>query len=239
MYMNYNFRVNQLKDDISRKIHSTSLNKIQGVNQAIREGAINMLAQIDPPETQVEFSLVSELYREGTDIYIASVPDDVKQDKVVAIKPESVDELFISDKPTHVPYTDFILNRDRNTFTIQYRDGEKYILYFKLRDDDYKLVYHTVAIFIEEDDSGAETVYTRHIEPNSDDNFVGLEAETYNILLYETLRNLAQQTQGEDSGFDINFFEAQLFGAGNKGGLYRQYKSRYRSNAKKRVAKYY
>lgn len=235
--MIYQFRVNKLKDDISRKVHSTSLDKIKGINPAIREGAINMLSQIDPPETQIEILLDSEQYRD--DIYIASIPEDAKQDKITTIKPASVQNLFVSDKATYVPYVDFILNRDRNTFTIQYINGEKKILYFKLRDDNYKLVYYTSQIFIEEDDSGEETVYTRHIEPTSDDDIIGLEAEAYNILLYETLRNLAQQTQGEDSGFDITFFESELFGTGNKGGLYRQYKSRYRSNAKRRVARYY
>jgi len=225
------FTVQKLKDDISRKIHSQSLAKIQGDYSVIGEAAGNLLARLDPPETEIKYTIASEtVFRE--DIRRTKLPDDLKQDKVISVLPSDADELFIGDKPKYIPYESFVLNRHRNTFTIQYDGVDRYLLYFKIRDVDYDVSYLSDSIFIN-DPAG------RVNEPLSDNDEIALNREAYNILLYETLHGLGQQTQGEDAAFDVSFFYQKLYGSPLEVGLYTQYKSRYRSPSKKRVSKYY
>lgn len=233
--MIFKFRVNQLKDDISRKIHSQSLDRIKGVESAIREGAINLLNEINPPETKRHFVLDNTIDL-GGGFFSSEVPYDVKQDRIIALEPADFNKSWSGYKPNYVSYTDFRKNKDRNTFSITVSDGVKSILYYKSEPtDDYELVYYSDCIFVKDDDG--RLIYK--IEPINDDDWVALEPSTYNILLYEILRQLAQQTQGSDAGFDVAFFEGELFGTKSKQGLYRQYKSRYHSEATRKKTRYY
>ena len=66
----------------------------------------------------------------------------------------------------------------------------------------------------------------------SDDDTVVLDNDAINILLLEDLIEAAQQVEGQDSTFDINYARMELET------LYRRYKAEYPSQAKKAVALY-
>lgn len=60
--------------------------------------------------------------------------------------------------------------------------------------------------------------------PTADTDTINLDTSSYNILLYETARMLAQELQGEDSVFDANYFAGELYGTATKQGLIPRYK---------------
>ncbi len=66
----------------------------------------------------------------------------------------------------------------------------------------------------------------------SDDDTVVLDSDAINILLLEDLINAAQQAEGSDSTFDINYAKAELEV------LYNQYKKEYPSQSKKPITYY-
>lgn len=66
----------------------------------------------------------------------------------------------------------------------------------------------------------------------SDDDIVVLDSDAINILLLEDLIAAAQQAEGSDSTFDINYAKAELEV------LYNQYKKEYPSQSKKPITYY-
>jgi len=77
-------------------------------------------------------------------------------------------------------------------------------------------------------------------EQNNDTDLINLDTDSYNILTYECAFLSAQQLQGQDSSFDVNFFREELYGAGEgKPGLYKLYKRSNPSEAEKFQARYY
>lgn len=66
----------------------------------------------------------------------------------------------------------------------------------------------------------------------SDDDVVVLDSDAINILLLEDLIAGAQQAEGSDSNFDINYAKVELEA------LYNQYKKEYPSQAKKPITYY-
>ena len=69
-------------------------------------------------------------------------------------------------------------------------------------------------------------------KPTSDDDTVLLDNDAIQIWLLETLIACAQQIEGVDSGFDINWAERELYGSGDKPGLYKKYRVEYPSMSK-------
>lgn len=63
--------------------------------------------------------------------------------------------------------------------------------------------------------------------PTSDEDLINLDEDSFPIFLYECLIEMAQQAQGSDSGFDVNFARIKLFGDGKNLGLYDLYQMRY------------
>jgi hypothetical protein len=78
----------------------------------------------------------------------------------------------------------------------------------------------------------------------SDDDIVVLNNDAIQIFLLEGLKNVAQQVEGEDSSFDINYANKELYGdasspdSAGRLGLYARYRSEYPSQAKKAVTSY-
>lgn len=66
----------------------------------------------------------------------------------------------------------------------------------------------------------------------SDDDVVVLDNDAIQILLLEDLKAAAQQVEGTDSAFDINYANSELET------LYRRYKSEYPSQSKKAITTY-
>lgn len=103
------------------------------------------------------------------------------------------------------------------------------ILFSIGRNFDFK--YYTKYIF----QNSAGTLLSR---PSSDDDNVLLDNDCIQIWLLETLIACAQQAEGVDSGFDINWAEGQLYGVGNKPGLYDKYRHEFPSESKKSIGYY-
>ena len=86
--------------------------------------------------------------------------------------------------------------------------------------------------------NSAGTLITRTA---SDDDTVILGSDSINIYLFESLKAIAQQIEGEDSSFDINFANRELYGDPNalsregREGLYARYKAEHPTEAKKAV----
>lgn len=103
------------------------------------------------------------------------------------------------------------------------------ILFSIGRNFDFK--YYSKYIF----KNSAGTLLSK---PASDDDNVLLDNDAIQIWLLETLIACAQQVEGADSGFDINWAERELYGEGNKPGLYNKYKKEYPSESKKSIGYY-
>ena len=82
-------------------------------------------------------------------------------------------------------------------------------------------------------------------QPTVDTDSIMLDEIGFNIFVYECLMAMAQQMEGEDSGFDIQFAITALNGNPSSGdpalrvGLYARYRTEYPSMAKRTVQKYY
>lgn len=77
-------------------------------------------------------------------------------------------------------------------------------------------------------------------ETTSDDSdIINLDTESYNIFLFEVAEMLAQQIQGSDSTFDVNYFSKKLHGDNREKGLYRIYRDEHPSRRIKMQGEYY
>lgn len=73
--------------------------------------------------------------------------------------------------------------------------------------------------------------------PTSDDDYVILDQEALNIFLLEAHILCAQQSEGTDSTFDINWARNELYDP--RTGLYALYKGNYQSQKMKETTRYY
>ncbi len=67
----------------------------------------------------------------------------------------------------------------------------------------YELVYYSKYLFRD----GTTGAWKE--SPTDDGDIVNLDTDSYNVLLYETALLVAQELQGEDSAFDVKFWERQ------------------------------
>ena len=114
------------KSDLIRKLHGTSLNKLQDVNALIGEGARNLLARIDPQETVRVTPTENALF---DDQYLYTAPSNLKGDKIIDIAPA---DRQVSQNYTKVMIEEFSRNKQPKDFNILYRNGVKFI---RLNDD--------------------------------------------------------------------------------------------------------
>ena len=81
--------------------------------------------------------------------------------------------------------------------------------------------------------------------PTVDTDSICLDELGFNIFAYECLMAMSQQTEGEDSGFDIQFAITALNGNPSSAdpalryGLYSRYRTEYPSQSKRTVQTYY
>jgi len=189
------YTIAKLKDDIQRKTHGTSLNKIQDIDGLINEASRNFLADVDPAETIRIEELATNL---ETDVYDYVLPVDLKGNKIIDIRP--AEDRGIADKFSQTYSEAFDLRKSDGTFNIEYNSGVKTIRIAKtiLASSDqnpFSVVYYSKYIF--RDSSG-----TWKEEQDDDTDIVNLDTDSYNLLLDKCMMIVAVQIAGIDSSYD-------------------------------------
>ncbi len=117
------YTIENLKDDLSRKLHGTSLSKIQGPLDLIYEAGRNVLQDCDPIETKRKAQIANALY---DNVYDYTSPTDLKGNKIIDIR-RQVNRLQ-SDNFSQNFNENFDLKKEltNNNFTIESRDSTKF-----------------------------------------------------------------------------------------------------------------
>ena len=116
------YTIAKIKNDIQRKIHGTSLNKIQDIDGVINEAARDVLADVDPAETIRISQITNALYNK---VFDYQLPSDLKGNKVIDIRPQV--NRTLNDNFSQTYSEAFDLAKENNTFNIQYNSGVKSI----------------------------------------------------------------------------------------------------------------
>ena len=77
------YTIINLKDDLSRKLHGTSLAKVQGILDLIFEAGRTVLQDTDPLETKRNAQIANALY---DDVFDYAAPTDLKGNKIIDIR---------------------------------------------------------------------------------------------------------------------------------------------------------
>ena len=116
------YTIANLKDDLERKLHGTTLNKLQDPYALIAEAARNVLLKIDPQETKRVTQIENALY---DDVYRYPLPDDIKGKKVLDLRPQVNRKK--GDNFSQVYNEEFDTYKTNNDFTIEFDDAVKSI----------------------------------------------------------------------------------------------------------------
>lgn len=111
-----------LKSDLVRKLHGTTLSKVQSVNDVIAEAGRNVLTHIDPQETIKVATIENALF---DDVFSYTAPSDLKGDKIIDLQPQV--NRSLNQNYTKKFIADFSRNKDRKTFNILYKNGTKFL----------------------------------------------------------------------------------------------------------------
>lgn len=114
--------VASLKSDLIRKLHGTSLSKIESIYELFAESARNVISRIDPQETIRVATIENALF---DDVYSYTLPSDVKGDKIIDLQPQT--GRVSSQKYTKVLIEQFSRNKNRKEFNVIYKNGTKFL----------------------------------------------------------------------------------------------------------------
>lgn len=226
MYMK---SVSQLKNEVARKIHGRSLNRIANINSVIQEAADRMLLKIDPEGTIVTTTITPTSTK-----YSTTAPSDLKAKKIVDIINSSSTD--ITDNFRQVDYSEHIRTNEHQTFSIYTENGTKKIRITSDETPTYTVSYYSDSLFLD-----ASDLSTRYSEIQTDENLITLDTQAYQILLYEVAWTLANDLQDDDTTNDKENYEKMLYGDGTSKnpGLYAEYGSENKSRQKKPLKYYY
>lgn len=113
--------VSSLKSDLIRKLHGTSLSKLEGVYELIGEGGRNLIARIDPQETVRYTTIENALF---DDVYSYTCPSDLKGDKIIDLGPQAGRTMSQNYHKTMIE--EFTRKKDRKALNILYKNGTKF-----------------------------------------------------------------------------------------------------------------
>jgi len=118
------YSVGTLKADITRKLHGTTLSKVQDVDGLLDEAARNVLIRLDPHETRRISQLDTPLY---DNVYRYTSPVDLKGNRIIDIRPQ-VDRRQ-SDNFTQTYGEAFDINKSDadNLFTVAMDSSIKFL----------------------------------------------------------------------------------------------------------------
>ena len=114
--------VASFKSDLIRKLHGTSLSKVQSVNDTIAEAGRNVLSRLDPQETIRIQTIENALF---DDVHSYTVPSDLKGDKVIDLQPQT--GRVKAQNFTKVMIEEFSRNKNLRDFNILYKNGTKFL----------------------------------------------------------------------------------------------------------------
>jgi len=108
----------QFETDLSRKLHGTNLNKVEGKFSLYDEAARAVLNDIDFYETKRTAQIANAIY---TDVYDYALPTDLKGNKIFDIRPQV--KRGIEDYPQQVYNLNFDRFKEGQNFTIKDNSG--------------------------------------------------------------------------------------------------------------------
>lgn len=114
--------VASLKSDLVRKLHGTTLSKVQGVYDVIAEAGRNVLAEIDPQETIRVVTIENALF---DDVHSYTCPSDMKGDRFIDLQPQ-VNRTFGQNYTKNL-IADFNRKKTQKTVNILYKNGTKFL----------------------------------------------------------------------------------------------------------------
>ena len=110
------------KSDLIRKLHGTTLSKVESVNDVIAEAGRNTITRLDPQETIRVATIENALF---DDVYSYTTPSDLKGDKVIDIRPQV--NRVKSQNYTKVLIEEFSRNKNLRDMNIMYKNGTKFL----------------------------------------------------------------------------------------------------------------
>lgn len=114
------YLISDIKSDLQRKLHGTSLAKLSDVNSLIWEASKEMIARIDPAEMIRIANIENAIY---DSVFDYTAPTDLKGNKIIDIRPQV--NRTLNDNFTNTGLEEFDLNKTNNTFTVQYNTAVK------------------------------------------------------------------------------------------------------------------
>lgn len=116
-----------LKADVTRKLHGTSLSEVLSFESVAGEAARNVLARINPNETIRTATIDNAVF---DDVTRYAAPSDIKGDKVIDVYPQ-VNRMG-ADNFTRVFPESFDREATQNTLSVENRNGLKFL---RLREE--------------------------------------------------------------------------------------------------------
>lgn len=196
--------VASLKSDLIRKLHGTTLSKIQSPNDVIGEAARNVLSRIDPQETIRVSTIENALF---DDVFSYTSPADLKGDKVIDLQPQVNRQE--SQNYTKRLIADFSRNKDRKTFNVLYKNGTKFLRISEDVAPDKVTISDVNATTGWSASGSAENItldQLNFISGNSSINFDINTDDTVAIIENSTLSAIDLSTQDDQNSLFVWFF---------------------------------
>jgi len=114
------YLISDIKSDLQRKLHGTSLSKLSDVNSLIWEAGKEMIARIDPQEMIKIENIENAIY---DSVFDYTAPDDLKGNKIIDIRPQV--KRASNDNFSQTGKEEFDLKKKDNTFSIQWDNAVK------------------------------------------------------------------------------------------------------------------
>ena len=80
------YSILNMKQDLVGILHGTTLNKVASIDSTIDRGARQVMLDVDPQETKRIVALANPIY---DNVYDYNMPDDVKGNKIIDIRPQA------------------------------------------------------------------------------------------------------------------------------------------------------
>jgi len=120
------YTIATLKDDMSRKLHGSTLNKLKDPNGLINEAIRQVLQDIDPAETKRTQQVTNAIYDQ---VFSYQLPTDLKANKIIDIYPQVNRDQSDSARQTYTQF--FEKTKLQDSFYIRNDSGVKSLRYSK------------------------------------------------------------------------------------------------------------